>query len=145
MPLLSLVLTNTTRNSSTGLLDDATNNTPYQIELFGAIAKQPIVLTSYFIEFSEELPDPKKFALRLPFLNDFDCNTNNNIKASIPIFCDAGRATYRECDYEFNIARNISQNMSDMQLYFSSTDTPVNMALGYEITLNFTYRRPELI
>lgn len=143
MPLLSLILTNTTRNATTGYLNDG-SVTPSPIQLYGSVPKQPIILTSYFIEFSEEV-EQKKYTVKLPFLGDFDCNTNNLVPASFPIFSGVGRTVYRECDYEFNLARPINQNTNDYNIYFSSTDTPLRALIGYEITLNFTYRRPELV
>lgn len=147
------------------------------VSLFGSIAKQPLILTSYFIEFpiyandgatindkalntritpnntQKESEKTLKIILKLPFLNNYDSNTNSVVSGTIPLFLDTCildanviticNGTYRQCDYDFNIARNIPESFNDFEIYNAYGYVyPIN---DYKITLNFTYRRPELI
>lgn len=140
MPLLSIVLKKVSGVKS-------------NVELFGSIAKQPLILNSYFIDLEGEANT--KLLVKLPFLNNYDANTNASIGGTIPLFLDVSYVydgsdtvevvssrTYKECNYEFNIARNIQESFNDFEVYGSSGFI---ITSDYEITLNFTYRRPELI
>jgi hypothetical protein len=161
MPLLTIIL----NKNSTG---------KQLVELFGTVAKQPIILTSYLLICESTQP---YFFLKLPFLNSYDCNTNSVVKGSIPIFPSVNNydrtvsgptlqsinqttglatyseqiqvfedsnlpfATYREVNYEFNIARNIPNTFADYEIY-AFDGTAID---NYQLILTFTYRRPELI
>ena len=161
MTLLTIVLKKTSSGKET-------------VNLFGSIAKQPIILTGYYLNCETEQP---YLFLKLPFLNNYDCNTNSVVSGTVPIFPrnylddkttngmfinninqttgavsytiqsqnstveSYKNTSYREVNYEFNIARNIPESFSDFELYASDG----NAIDVYTLILTFTYRRPELI
>lgn len=143
-------------------------------EIFGSVAKQPIILTSYHLQCESLQP---VFFLRLPFINNYDSNTNSVIKASIPIipsFNDIDRAiggpiatsvnqstgviTYTTSVQNFEISEGPFCTYRDVNFEFnisrniplSFTDYELYASDGtpiqyYQLLLTFTYRRPELI
>jgi hypothetical protein len=140
MPLLSIVL----QRSNAG---------KHPVSLFGTVQKQRIILTSYSIKYADNVsPTGFKFLVKLPFLTNYDVNSNAVIQGAIPIYMDIladsngvanfSQFTYKECNYIFNLSRNLNDNFSDYTLY---TEDGIEILDHYVITLNFTYGLEELI
>lgn len=144
MPLLSIVL-------------QRSNSGKHQVKLFGTIQKQRIILNSYSIKVGDTAIPKYKYNVKLPFLTNYDINTNAVIEGTIPLFnkvfyeasktTDAlrnilGQFTYRECDYHFNLSRTLPENFTDFEIYDEDGDVYTE---HYVITLNFTYGLEELI
>jgi hypothetical protein len=161
MPLLTIVLNKT-----------GTGKIP--VELFGSVAKQPIILTSYYLYCESTQP---YFFLKLPFLNNYDSNTNSVIRGSIPIFASAnsfdriisgptlsnvnqstGTTTYSQQSQTFedliipfgtyrevSCEFNIARNIPNTFSDYELYAFDGTPIDIYQLILTFTYRRPELI
>ena len=139
MPLLSIVL----QRSNAG---------KHSVNLFGSIQKQRIVLISYGIKIGDGDAPAFKYLIKLPFLTNYDINSNAVIHGTIPLFNDiysdsfgvgfAGQFTYRDCNFHFNLSRNLNESFADFEIY---TEDGVIYTETYVITLNFSYGLEELI
>ena len=161
MPLLTIIL----KKDLTG---------KEQVNLFGSISKQPIIMTSYFLKCQTQQP---YLFLKLPFLNNFDCNTNSLISGTIPIFTKnsltdksvnkpvitninqtTGAVSYTtqveviessdstDTIYkEVNYEFNIARNIPESFIDYELYASDGNPIDIYTLILTFTYRRPELI
>ena len=130
MPLLSLYL-------------KYNNSERSKVVLSGAIPKQPLRLVHYNIALAAADNNVDTLLVQLPFLNNFDVNSNFDVNDSIPIFNNPdSRQTSSIMDLEFNPARNIDEVM-DWKVY--KDDGTQYTSQNYTITLLFSYRRSDLI
>lgn len=140
MPLLSIVL----QRSNAG---------KHPVSLFGTVQKQRLILSSYSIKYADNVsPTAFKFLVKLPFLTNYDVNSNAVIQGAFPLYvgilgdsdgvASLSQFTYRECNYIFNLSRNLNENFSDYAIY---TEDGIEIIDHYVITLNFIYGIEELI
>ena len=136
MPILVLQLS---YNSTTNVKDTIVIN--------GSIPKQPLELVHYGIKLSPTGDANLDYLhIKLPFLNDFDVNTNYTISNAFPIFHDSTRIqSDTECSYLFNPSQNIQQNISSQDWEVYAEDGSVYVTKDYTITLVFNYRRQDLV
>lgn len=112
------------------------------IELQHAIPKQPIRLVHYAISTTSPVDEPT-LLVQLPFLNNFDINSNFDASDSIPLFIDPEFTIAAGImDLEFNPARSIDETM-EWKVYKS--DGTLYESQDFQITLLFTYRRSDLM
>jgi hypothetical protein len=142
MPLLSIVL-------------QRSNSGKHPVNLFGSIQKQRIILESYSIKVGDGADAKYKYNVKLPFLTNYDINTNSVIQGTIPLFNESfydlsenpsvivlSQFTYRQCNYHFNLSRHLNESFSDFEIYDEDGSIYTE---HYVITLNFTYGLEELI
>lgn len=116
------------------------------ILLNGAVPKQPIELVHYGIKLSSGDANLDFLHVKLPFLNNFDVNTNFPVSNAFPLFHDATRIqTDTECSYQFNPSQNINESISSQDWEVYAEDGSVYTTKDYTITLVFNYRRQELV
>ena len=133
MPVLALLLV----QDSSGVKSN--------ISLNGSIPKQPLVLSMYQIQLPSAVSSLDRLHVKLPFLNDFDVNTNFEVSNAFPIFNrNTQQNTIRECHYEFNPSQNIQQTISSNDWGLFSDDGSVYTG-GITVSLVFNYRRQELV
>ncbi len=133
MPLLSIQL-----------VYNNTTNVRSPVVLTGSLPKQPISLRHYQVKLASQDGTVDGLYVSLPFLNNYDVNTNFTVSNAIPLFHEPSKASsHTFCDLEFNPARNIDEVFSDWQVY--DEDGEIYTTKSYVITLLFNYRRPELI
>lgn len=114
-----------------------------KIILNGAIPKQPLRLVHYNIALSTEDQNLDLLLVQLPFLNNFDINSNFEANDAIPIFNNPNsRQTSSMMDIEFNPAKNIDEIIK--WRVFKEDGSEYNSQI-YTITLLFNYRRSDLI
>lgn len=134
MPILALILEYTTAN---GKVD---------INLNGSIPKQPLELVHYQIQLPSAQSALDRMHIKLPFLNDFDVNTNYSQSNAFPIFNrNTQQNTNRQCCFLFNPSQNIQQSISSNDWEVYGDDGTVYTSSDYTITLVFNYRRQELV
>ena len=125
---------------------DKTSNVKSNIVINGSIPKQPLELVHYCIKLSGGDTSLDYLPVKLPFLNDFDVNTNFSVSNAFPIFNDSTRVQYdTECSYLFNPSQNINQNISSQDWEVYAEDGTVYENKDYTITLVFNYRRQDLV
>ena len=116
------------------------------VQLSGSVPKQPLTLVHYSINLASQDTSADAFFVQLPFLNNFDVNSNFDVTHSIPLFMkpsDSQGTHDVQCNYEFNPARNIDEVFSNWYVYDESGNIYTNKA--FTITLVFNYRRAELV
>lgn len=116
------------------------------IVINGSIPKQPLELVHYGIKLASGDANLDYLHIKLPFLNDFDVNTNYTVSNAFPIFHNAERLqSDTECSYLFNPSQNIQQNISSQDWEVYAEDGSVYTTKDYTITLVFNYRRQDLV
>jgi len=135
MPLLVLQLA---YNSTTNVKDN--------IVLNGSVPKQPLELVHYGIKLSGGDTNLDYLHVKLPFLNNFDVNTNFSVSNAFPIFNNSSSLqTDKRCSYLFNPSQNIQESISAQDWEVYAEDGSVYTTKDYTITLVFCYRRQELV
>ena len=116
------------------------------IVLNGSVPKQPLELVHYGIKLSSGDSNLDFLHIKLPFLNNFDVNTNFSVSNAFPLFHDSTLLqSDRKCSYLFNPSQNIQESISSQDYEVYSEDGSVYTTKDYTITLVFNYRRQELV
>ena len=127
------------------LLEQDSSGNKTDIVLNGSIPKQPLVLSMYQIQLPSAVSSLDRLHVKLPFLNDFDVNTNYEVSNAFPIFNrNTQQNTIRKCHYEFNPSQNIQQSISGNDWGLFQDDGSV-YSNEVTVTLVFNYRRQELM
>jgi len=133
MPLLILQLS---YDSSSGL--------KAPIVLNGSVPKQPMNLVHYQIDLDSADSALKTLWVKLPFLNNFDVNTNYEVSNAFPVFNDpTSSVSSAKVEYEWNPAKNIDESINGWNIY--DQDGNEYTTKSYTVTLVLTYRRAELL
>lgn len=122
---------------------DSATKTRYPIELQHAIPKQPLRLVHYSLHLAAVDANLKTLLFQVPFLNNFDVNSNFDANDSTPVFNDPGyEHSSNIMDVEFNPSRSIDEVM-DWKVYDQDGDPYESQ--DFECVLLFSYRRSDLI
>ena len=116
------------------------------IVLNGSVPKQPLELVHYGIKLSAADGNVDYLHVKLPFLNNFDVNTNFEVSNAFPIFHSSSSIqSNTKCSYLFNPSQNIQESISAQDYEVYAEDGSVYTTRDYTITLVFCYRRQELV
>ena len=116
------------------------------IVLNGSVPKQPLELVHYGIKLASGDANLDYLHVKLPFLNNFDVNTNFEVSNAFPLFHNSTRVqSDRKCSYLFNPSQNIQESISSQDWEVYAEDGSVYTTKDYTITLVFNYRRQELV
>ena len=116
------------------------------IVLNGSVPKQPLELVHYGIKLASGDANLDYLHVKLPFLNNFDVNTNFEVSNAFPLYHDSSRVqSDTKCSYLFNPSQNIQESISSQDWEVYGEDGSVYTTKEYTITLVFNYRRQELV
>ena len=119
------------------------NNIREPIELQHGTPKQPLRLVHYTVKLNAVDNNLSCIQIQVPWLNNFDVNSNMSPGDSIPVPVDPElEFTKGPIDVEFNISKSIDE-VFDWKAY--DQDGVLYESQDFEVLLHFNYRRADLM